>query len=242
MAQLIISLGATKKQILGLNKIEAKNYIDVVKKPVFVISEYETLYSNDSDFQSLSYHLLSNIKKPSLIAVENKSMIQQALSAALTRINEGLLIIDMPSNKEQCHEMFDLLSKNTNDKIQVVINLPNLEYCEDSLHKLHTGWRLFSSVSKKDFDWLKENIGDLDAIGLTITGALREEYVKTYKEWCKAEKNKPEQSMLNIPFYYSLSTIIIKPEVFKELIGKVLENLKLFDIHYTPEDVKEMYL
>lgn len=243
MEQLIISLGAAKKQILDFNKTEAKNYLNELKKPVFILSEYdEEYYRKDSEFTHLPYQLLDNIKTANLICVERSGSTIQALSAVLARLKDGLLIIDMPNNKEQSSQMFEFLSNTKNKNIQVLINLPSIELLEDSLHKIHTGWRLFSPVNKKDFDSLKESIGELDAVGLTLTGALRDEYIKTYKDWCKSEKRKPEPVILNLPFYYSFSKIIIKKEVFDELIESVLTKLKLFEIEYTSDDVKEMYL
>ena len=244
MSQLIISLGATKKTLLSSNKIEAKNYIDTVGKPALILSENDLeIYKKDESFKHLSYHLISNIEKPTLVCIDRNGVsVSNALNATLKRFSEGLLIVDMPSTKEECVEIFDILKDNIKPKIQILINLPSIEFCSNNLHKLHTGWRLFSSISKKDYDWLKDNIGELDAVGLTVTGALRDEYLKTYRDWCKSEKKKLDQLVLNIPFYYSLSTISIDKMVFNELINQTMKKLSLFDIKYTVQDIEEMYI
>lgn len=242
MAQIIISLGATGKNISATNKNEAKNYIREIKQPALIISQ-DPIYKKDPDFTFLSYQLIENLKLPNLIVVDPVSNpTNQVLKSVLSKLKEGLIIIDMSYYIEQFDDIISIINSNTNNKINVLLNIPDVKLCKDNLHKIHTGWRMFNSIKKSDFEWLKDNIGQLDAVGLLITGALRDEYVKTYKIWIKKEKKKAENNIINIPFYYNNSLIQINEEVFNELINPVIDKLKLFEIKYNSNDIKEMYL
>lgn len=242
MAQIIISLGSTSKNILVNNKIEAKDYIKEIKQPALILSN-NPIYKTDTDFTYLSYQLIENLKLPSLIVIDTVSNpTTQVLTSVLSKLKEGLIIIDMGYYVEQFDEIIDIINNNNNNNINILLNIPDIKLCKNNLHKIHTGWRLLSSINKSDFEWLKLNIGNLDAVGLLITGALRDEYVKTYKIWLKKMKKKPENNIIDIPFYYNYSIIQINKEVFNELIDPVIDKLKLFEIKYNSNDIKEMYL
>ena len=97
MSQLIISLGATKKTLLSSNKIEAKNYIDTVGKPALILSENDLeIYKKDESFKHLSYHLISNVEKPTLVCIDRNGVsVSNALNATLKRLILHITIYEL---------------------------------------------------------------------------------------------------------------------------------------------------
>ena len=244
MAQIILSVGAKKANLFNCNLIESKNFIEHSKNTAICISEYDReLYKDSESWKYLSYQLLSNFSKPLIVCVNKlTSSIPQCLKSSLQRFTKGLIILDLPNKKELCKEVFEIVEKNENPEVQILINIPNIQCYNEVLNEKHTGWKLLNKLNIKDFEYLKNLIGDLDATGLVVASALRNEYIKTYKAYCKKNKKPASEDINIIPFYYSQSQIIIDRKVFDELIDSTLKNLELFNLPYDKNDLVEMYL
>lgn len=243
MAHIILSIGATRKQLLRANKVEAMNYVSEMQLPAVIVSDYEELYKDVQGIRPLSGHLLGNLKDAKIVfSPKQMGDLEQNVRSVLSRLEKGVLIIDLPSGNKECRSIFEALVENQNKSVQVIVNMPSV-YCWDScLAKIHTGWRLLGSINKRDYDVLIEEVGKLDAVGLAVTGAVRDEYIKTYKNFRRKEGQPIDESINDIPFYYSHSQICCKKEVFKELIQGAMDRLKLFSIDYSTTDIEEMFL
>jgi len=239
MNQTLIGYISDSKKLKEHIVVESSNYIQIVQQKVIIFNQNDLEFDikNDKRFKSISYKMVASIKMKNLyVANKRDQELPVVLKETIPNLKDCLIVI----NGVIDIELFEfLLSFQKSNNIDYLFN-NDLIFNQNTSKILNpeknyiTAFSVinFTPLIENDFNTLKQNLGDLDGIGIFIVCELSRLH---YEKQLELDKSKKYVK----PIYYFNNSMSINESVFNNFINKILETNSF--IKFSSDELKEMY-
>lgn len=243
MMQSILSFISDEKNTKDQNYFEAINYIKMVEQTVLIFNTDDFVFNLEKDkrFKSISYKLTPTIKGHKIyVANKREKTFNEVIKEILPENKNRLIIINGEIDNEIFNFIIDFKEKNNLDFIfnnKSIFVKNEYDYFNPEKRNISAFSILNSKVlNESDFNILRENLYDLDALGIFITCELSRLHFEKHLQIKKENKTTKQYST---PIYYYNNNISVNYHVFENFIDTILKE-NVF-IKFTVDEIKKLF-